>query len=139
MDRAPSAIERATIAQESGGNVDAVSPKGAQGAYQVMPATAKAVLEQLGLPPEAYDPRNARQQQMIYNYLNADAAARYDGDPIKVLQDYNAGPEVATGKKPIPKETADYVSSISNRLGLSSEELKKYYRFDPQTGKLIRR
>jgi len=99
---------QALIEVESGGDAQAVSPKGAQGLAQIMPGTA----QDLGLK-EAFDPAS-----------NIDAGCRYLKEQIKAFGDvrlalaaYNAGPEAvrrSAGIPPIP-ETQKYVASVSNR------------------------
>jgi soluble lytic murein transglycosylase-like protein len=100
--------------QESHMRQDAVSPKGARGVMQLMPATA----QQLGM--------NARDLS-----ANVDGGAAYlarlldhfDGDIIKSLAAYNAGPEAVEryhGVPPYP-ETQAYVSAVLTRLANSVE------------------
>jgi hypothetical protein len=101
----PRDLLRKLVKQESGGNPQAVSPKGAQGLFQFMPATAK----ELGINPA--DPHQA-----------ADGAARYllqnykeFGDWDKALAAYNAGPGAVRkygGVPPFP-ETQNYVRNLS--------------------------
>ncbi len=99
----------ALVWQESRWRSQAVSPKGAVGLTQLMPATAQA----LGV--NAHDP-----------LANLDAGARYlrllldhfGGDLVKALAAYNAGVarvERAGGIPPI-RETQNYVASILGRL-----------------------
>lgn len=105
----PRARLRAMARTESGGNAKAVSPKGARGVLQVMPATAK----ELGYTPEdMHDPAK-----------NADAGARYLRRMYDRFRDwdtateaYNAGPaRVAhrkrTGEK-LPGETRNYARKV---------------------------
>lgn len=72
---------------ESGGNPNAVSPKGARGLMQVMPATARA--PGFGLRPsngtQADDVRLGREYRRAMQQ-------RYGGDPAKMWAAYNAGP-----------------------------------------------
>lgn len=79
------------IQQESGGNPNAVSPKGARGLMQVMPATAQdpgfGVRPLQGNSPE----ENVRFGR---DYLTA-MVNRYPGRPDLALAAYNAGPGVA--------------------------------------------
>ena len=87
------ALLRALVAVESGGRSDAVSPKGARGLLQVMPATARAEAARLGLgalDDEAlYEPTvNLR---IGASYL-ARLLRRYDGAEAFALAAYNAGP-----------------------------------------------
>lgn len=79
------------IQQESGGNQNAVSPKGAQGLTQVMPATGRA--PGFGVSPL----RDGSPQENVRfgrDYLTA-MLKRYPGRPELALAAYNAGPGVA--------------------------------------------
>lgn len=79
------------IQQESGGNPNAVSPKGAQGLTQVMPATGQD--PGFGVRPlqDASPQENVRFGR---DYLTA-MLRRYPGRPDLALAAYNAGPGVA--------------------------------------------
>jgi hypothetical protein len=79
------------IQQESGGNPNAVSPKGAQGLTQVMPATARD--PGFGVAPMQ---GNSPQENVRFgrDYLTA-MLKRYPGRPDLALAAYNAGPGVA--------------------------------------------
>ena len=96
--------------RESGFNPDAVSPKGARGVMQLMPATARA----LGVDPS--DP--AANIDGGADYLSR-LLRRFDGDLSKALAAYNAGPETVDryGGVPPYAETAAYVGAILRRLG----------------------
>jgi hypothetical protein len=105
------ALVRAVAWQESRFRSDVVSPKGAIGIMQLMPATA----QQLGVNP--HDPR-----QNIYGgvaYLSA-MLTRFGGDTRLALAAYNAGPEAVVRHRGIPpfRETQNYVKSIAERLSL---------------------
>jgi hypothetical protein len=79
------------IQQESGGNPNAVSPKGAQGLTQVMPATGRD--PGFGVAPL----RDGSPQENVRfgrEYLTA-MLKRYPGRPELALAAYNAGPGVA--------------------------------------------
>lgn len=79
------------IQQESGGNPNAVSPKGAQGLTQVMPATGRD--PGFGVSPL----RDGSPQENVRfgrDYLTA-MLKRYPGRPDLALAAYNAGPGVA--------------------------------------------
>lgn len=96
------------IQAESGFNVRAVSPKGAQGLMQLMPKTAS----ELGVS-DSFNPT-----------LNVDAGsrylrdlfARYNYDTVKALAAYNAGPHRVEQYKGVPpyRETRAYVAKIIN-------------------------
>ena len=96
------------IQAESGFNVRAVSPKGAQGLMQLMPKTAA----ELGVN-DSFNPT-----------LNVDAGsrylrdlfARYNYDTVKALAAYNAGPHRVEQYKGVPpyRETRAYVAKIIN-------------------------
>ncbi len=98
-----------SIAQvESGFRADAVSPKGAIGLMQLMPATAKA---------QAADPHDVEQNaEAGANYL-AELLRRYENQDYQVekaLAAYNAGPGAVDRFKGIPpyRETQAYVARV---------------------------
>lgn len=90
---------------ESALRPDVVSPKGAVGVMQLMPETA------LAMGAEAHDPEQ-----------NIDAGARllrellikYDGDVVKALAAYNAGPGAVARYQGMPpyRETQNYVDRV---------------------------
>lgn len=109
------------IKQESGGNPTAVSPVGAQGLMQVMPATARD--PGFGVKPLAdpFDP--AENERFGRDYLGA-MLSRYDNDPQAALAAYNWGPGnadkwVKGGKDmaALPGETRNYLSNILGSSG----------------------
>ena len=103
----------ALVWQESRWNPQALSPKGAMGLAQLMPATARY----LGVNPA--DP-----------VANLHGGARYlrqlldqfDGNVEKALAAYNAGPGRvrSAGGVPAIAETQNYVTSIVRRIASSS-------------------
>ena len=104
------ALLEAVVWQESRWHPQALSPKGAMGLTQLMPATARA----LGVDPR--DP-----------VANLDGGARYlrqmldrfGGNLEKSLAAYNAGPGRVERANGIPAiaETRNYVTAILARLG----------------------
>jgi soluble lytic murein transglycosylase-like protein len=110
----PPELIRSVIRAESGFRADAISPAGAQGLMQLMPATAA----ELGVS----DPFDVRQ--------NIDGGARYlrrmldrfDGDLRLALSAYNAGPgavERYAGRVPFA-ETRNYVERVLRFAGLTA-------------------
>ena len=113
------ALSQALIAavawQESRMRQNAVSPKGARGVMQLMPATAS------GLGVNASELSSNVDGGAAYLARMLD---RFDGDIIKTLAAYNAGPEAVEryhGVPPYP-ETQAYVRAVMNRLADSAEE-----------------
>lgn len=105
----PVQLALAQAKQESGFKTDAVSPKGAQGVFQLMPATAK----ELGVT-NAFDPDQ-----------NIDAGTRYlknlydqYGDWKTALAAYNAGPGNVKKYGGVPpfEETQNYVNALSGSI-----------------------
>lgn len=114
---------------ESGGDPDAVSPKGALGLMQVMPDTGVEIAEEL------QDPNFPRNPEAQAEYLKDPAVsekygtyyfnkmlARYDGDTEAALIAYNGGAVradkwLANGRNDavIPQESADYYKKVVAR------------------------
>lgn len=108
---------------ESGGNPNAVSPKGARGLMQVMPATARD--PGFGLRPSNGSPQDDVRLGREYR---AAMQRRYGGDPAKMWAAYNAGPgrvDEAIKKygarwlDAMPAETKSYVARNVRALGVN--------------------
>ncbi len=105
----------AVMRQESGGRAHAVSPKGAMGLMQLMPATWNYLRRAYKLGDDPYDPHD--------NIIAGTAYLRemYDlyGSP-GFLAAYNAGPgryeSCVRKRRPLPPETRHYVAMIAPRL-----------------------
>ena len=107
-DISPALLE-ALVWQESRWNQAAVSPVGARGFAQLMPATAR----DLGVNP--HDPSSNLEGGARYLRMQLDA---FGGDVELALAAYNAGPrrvQQAGGIPPI-RETRLYVAAIMGRL-----------------------
>ena len=94
------------VKQESGFNANAVSPAGARGLTQLMPATAAG----LGVT-DATDPAQALEGGAKYLKQQLD---RFGGDVAKALAAYNAGPGAVQkyGGVPPYAETQNYVQRV---------------------------
>lgn len=96
---------------ESGFDAGAVSPAGAQGVMQLMPATAEA----LGVS----DPFDARSNIMGGARYISDLLKKYDGDMDLALAAYNAGSGNVKKYGGVPpfKETRNYIQRIKEYMG----------------------
>ena len=100
----------AVISQESGARPCAISPKGAQGLMQLMPAVAA----QFGV----HDPFDPKQNVEAGTKLLKQLLEKYNGDMKLTLAAYNAGSgrvDSEGGVPPIP-ETINYVIDILSKL-----------------------
>lgn len=111
-------LVRAVMGQESSGNRVAVSPKGARGLMQLMPATAK----RFGVT-NPNDPEQSIAGGTKYLKYLSD---RYNGDTDKILAGYNAGEGNVDKYGGIPpfKETQNYVPSVKARYAKLSGQQK---------------
>jgi cell wall-associated NlpC family hydrolase len=108
----PAGLLAAVAQTESGGNISAVSPAGAQGLMQLMPGTAQ------GLGVDPWNPAQAVQgaAQLLSGYLR-----RFGSVPL-ALAAYNAGPGAVEqyGGVPPYRETQNYVAKITGMLAGSA-------------------
>lgn len=112
----PEAWIRAVMRVESRGDVRAISPKGAMGLMQIMPATWAELRARYGLGSNPYDPRDNIMAGAAYLRQMHD---RY-GSP-GFLEAYNAGPgryeEYRATGRPLPAETRAYVAALAQIIG----------------------
>ena len=96
-----------------------VSPKGATGTFQFMPATAKAY--NVDTNDDISSATGAAQ------YLG-DLIKQYDGNISAAVAHYNggtkAGKEVASGNLPPAKETRDYLTKVHSSLPINQADIK---------------
>ena len=113
----PSGLLSAVQQQESGGDPNAVSPAGALGAFQFMPATAK----QYGI-----DPLDPDQAAVGAAKMYSDLLDKYDGDVPSALAAYNWGQGNLdkNGLPNAPAETKNYVASIMGKLDGNNQASK---------------
>ncbi len=119
-DLDPSLI-RSIIATESAFDPTAVSPKGARGLMQLMPAT----VERLGVS-NPFDPdQNIRAGVEHFRSL----LDLFDNNLVLSLAAYNAGENLVQrlGRVPAIKETQDYIHSITRRYGKKELEPARSY------------
>lgn len=112
----PASWISAVMAMESGGDVMAVSPRGAMGLMQIMPNTWAGLRARHGLGVDPYEPRDNILAGAAYLREMHD---RY-GSP-GFLAAYNAGPArydeyLATGRE-LPTETQLYVVMLTPLIG----------------------
>ncbi|MDD5276737.1 MAG: phage tail tape measure protein [Methylovulum sp.] len=110
--RLPDGLLRAVMQVESQGNLKAVSPAGASGLMQLMPATAKS----LGVK-DVFDPKQNIEggAKLLRELLDT-----FNGDVNKALAAYNSNPtkvKAAQGDiKKLPAETQAYVPKVQAEL-----------------------
>lgn len=117
----PQPYMNAVVATESGGNPNAVSPKGAQGTMQVMPATNSS--PGFGVTP-AQNNGEAERTRVGADYLKA-MNDRYK-DPTLAAIAYNWGPgntdmwlKGGGDFNKLPTETKNYVASVMTRTAVN--------------------
>jgi len=101
----PPAFVASVAKAESAMKQSAVSPKGAIGVMQLMPATAKSL---------DADPHDTEQNIDAGTRLLRELLVKYDGDVVKALAAYNAGPGAVDKYNGLPpyRETQEYVNKV---------------------------
>lgn len=117
---------------ESGGNPNAVSPAGARGAYQIMPATARD--PGYGVSPiDLETATEEEQREFVREYLTA-LIREFGGDVEKALAAYNAGPGRVARGEPLPRETQEYVPKVLGRALPSQTPERPLQPMMPESG-----
>ncbi len=108
----------AVVQAESAFDPEAVSPKGASGLLQLMPATAG----RFGLEPGGiFDPdRNLEAGVRYLKWLSE----RFDGELSLILAGYNAGEATVDRYNGVPpfRETHDYIRRVYSLLGVGGAQ-----------------
>ncbi len=124
--RIPTSLVRAVIQAESNFNPNAVSPKGACGLMQLMPATAAEMYVK-----DIFDEKENIEGGVRYLRVLANA---FDGDMVKMVAAYNAGPDAVRkygGKVPPYAETQGYVRKVI-QLYYHYKERERLARSEPR-------
>jgi soluble lytic murein transglycosylase-like protein len=104
----PEELLLAVMSVESAFNPNALSEKGAMGLMQLMPGTARDMYVEDAWAPEQNIDGGARYLRVLANM--------YEGDLVRTLAAYNAGPEAVrrAGEDGIPNipETREYVRRV---------------------------
>jgi soluble lytic murein transglycosylase-like protein len=110
----PPSFVHSVVAAESGYKVDAVSPKGAVGLMQLMPATAKTY---------RVDPLDPAQNVEAGAAYLRELLIKYDGDARRALAAYNAGPGAVSKYNGVPPyaETQTYIERVLRRYKKSTD------------------
>jgi hypothetical protein len=100
------ALALAVIGVESAGDAEALSPAGAQGLMQLIPATAS----RFGVTDSTDPAQNIKGGVAYLNWL----LKQFNNDPLMVLAAYNAGEGAVAANDGIPPfvETRDYVPKV---------------------------
>jgi hypothetical protein len=105
--KVPAPLVRAIMHAESNFNPNAVSPKGACGLMQLMPATASEMYVK-----DIFDEKENIEGGVRYLRVLAN---QFDGDMVKMIAAYNAGPDAVRkykGSVPPYEETQGYVRKV---------------------------
>ena len=104
----PKGLLHAQMQAESNGNPNAVSPKGARGLMQFMPATAKELGIDPNNPTQAIDGAGRYMKTLIDQTGNVDDAVG--------AYNWGIGNVKRKGMANAPKETRDYVAKVTSKI-----------------------
>lgn len=104
----PEALVRSIVKAESNGNAKAVSPKGAIGLMQLMPATARQLGADPTVPEQNVDAGTRYLKELLAKYEDK------DDQVARAVAAYNAGPGAVDKYKGVPpyRETRTYVRRV---------------------------
>lgn len=116
----PEGFLSAVWQQESSNGTNMLSPKGARGHFQFMPATRDEILKQSGFDAFSHDAETAAKAAGFYF---SKLHHQFGGDIKKTLAAYNwgMGNLSSKGLANAPKETRDYMRDILTRINLKEE------------------
>ncbi len=130
----------AIIREESQFQAEALSPAGARGVMQVMPATGEWIAQNIRLP--GFDRSKLFEYDTAINlgtWYIAHLMKRFKGDPLIVAAAYNAGPDAVAGwvGKSGPAERDEFVESIpfAETRGYVKKVLRNYAEYRRIYGK----
>ena len=115
----PPELVKAVVKQESSGNPDAISPVGAKGLMQIMPATAKDIAAELGV--KDYDLSDPETNLKFGSHYLGKLIQQFDGDVELALTAYHSGPARV---ERLLKETGG--STLADIIDLLGPVGKKY-------------
>ncbi len=123
--RIPENLVRAVMHAESNFDPHAVSPRGASGLMQLMPETAQEMYVKDIFDVQQNIDGGARYLRVLAN--------QFDGDMVKMLAAYNAGPDALKkfGGPPPFEETQAYVRKVL-QLYFQYKEQSKLARAEPR-------
>jgi hypothetical protein len=113
----PAHLLRAVMHLESGAHARALSPKGAMGLMQIMPATYATLRARYALGANPYDPRDnilagaAYLREMLDRYGASGFLAAYNAGPRRYEEHLRTG-------RPLPIETQQYVAMLAPIIGV---------------------
>jgi soluble lytic murein transglycosylase-like protein len=114
---------------ESGGNAKAVSPKGARGSMQIMPATFEEVAREMGI--ENADPFDEATSDKMGEYFLNKQLDKYAQDPRLAFAAYNGGPgyidkKLKAAQSKLPEGRVASWDDIKDTVGKEKKETFEY-------------
>jgi soluble lytic murein transglycosylase-like protein len=108
----PTAFVKSIVAAESNFNPAAVSPKGAVGLMQLMPATAQEYGADPKIPEQNVDAGTQYLKALLKRY------SKYRNGLSRAIAAYNAGPKIVDRYRGVPpyRETRSYVARVLTYL-----------------------